>query len=1030
MRLAAFSIGRASLSRLSLTLAASSLAAACGGGGGGAPAAGDSPAPSAKVASTTGKELPKPGGGTFFVDPHQSGAGATLHLSETRWGRLVDVHDVDAAGAVRSEPRFRDFVIEPGLVSDGVDYTLVTGAVTQRTRLIVHAKKGSARFGALLSAASDALPLVEPKHDDGRSAPPFSLVPRNACLVLRLDDCLDDDASAAQALPETVRVRSGNPPLVPFGARLLFDPNHGGLVNGAFHSTRVLVDLTVSELEAATLPVPQPVNGLGLPASPVDVQAPSASVRIPTRLAAGAGQFTLLTNLAGVALDPAGNGPVDTAGPTGDVVRALRAGNAQDPNLGFLLDLELPCLVGDFGVQVERALADGGEFLVDLAFRSTCLAAPALGDVLAVGGALLEVLEPARIESGGRVTKLRVRAATPVAGPAALLGNGVLHAVFAPSRLRRSPAPCWVSFLPQASAQPDGVATTAQVRVRFSEPMDAQPLLDLDAFRVVRGPALQGTSTAGPTTTVLGELLASGALDAFAFAPSLPFAHAQGVAEPYHVELGEVRDLVGNPLRHALPFAEFRLDPNEPTQANGSLLLRFDGPDEIGPDGLPDLRGQFFFAFGEGAIRPRPAAFASWPVDRNVPVPSLMIPFAPGVQAPLNPLGSKLHALWRYCDLGWNVRDETKYNLDVAGLSWAPVGGNVLSDFYPQFEIRLGHSRFLPDESVDPNLLPKWTASGLPGAGFFEDNFLAGSNPTVVHNRALGYTIRPSDRFVASSGTTMIPYPLNRGGGAPITYTWRDTAVQSHAGPGNAGIPLDIEQGPPLFLEPQAGTIAPAGSVPSFGLPLLMEFRCFPTDLGIGLNALDISLAINSSPLPAFRAYSSGGINTAGLPQVVLPDQELVPQGGFNPISTPPGQRTMPAENAFYIGQLDTVARVSRVHSIWLDTGVANPGFVAPQMSPAAAAQPAGTQIALAFRGALGFSASPPAAPFDAQRLDAYGELPAGTVTFLNGVSTWSSAIQALDGARYLQVRLTFVNNVTSGASPALTALGIPFTVN
>jgi hypothetical protein len=37
------------------------------------------------------------------------------------------------------------------------------------------------------------------------------------------------------------------------------------------------------------------------------------------------------------------------------------------------------------------------------------------------------------------------------------------------------------------------------------------------------------------------------------------------------------------------------------------------------------------------------------------------------VQTPLSPLGSKLQALWRYCDLGFSVRDETKYDVDVVG---------------------------------------------------------------------------------------------------------------------------------------------------------------------------------------------------------------------------------------------------------------------------------------------------------------------------------------------------------------------------
>ncbi|NOT31425.1 MAG: hypothetical protein HOP15_13340 [Planctomycetes bacterium] len=1021
---------RAFLPRLGLLLAGTLLIAACGKAGSPS-AAGPTGMAVSATQNAPGKELPKPGGGTFFLDPNQAGSASALHVAEMFWGRLVDVHDVKASGAENPEPCFRDFVVNPGVLSSGVDYTLVTGTITQKTRLIVHAKKGSERFETLLRAAVQNLPWIAPKHDDGSSAPPFSVVPRNACLVVHLDDCLDDDASATQSLPETVRIRAGTPARSPFGARLLFDPNHGGLVAGAFHSTRVLIDLTVSEFEISSMPVPQPLNILGLPASLPSVVSPNVSVRIPTRIDFGLGQFALLTNLSGTPLDRE-NKVVDLALSTLDVVRAMRSGNAADPNNGFLLDVEQPRVLGDLPVVVERARPTGGrELFIDLVFTSSCLASPAIQDVLAVGGSLLEVVEPALVGPQGRVRKLRVRPAAPVADPSTLLGNGIFHAVFAPSRLRRTPAPCWVSFSPPPLSG-SGVSTLAEVRVHFSEPMDPAPLESLDALLVVRGPATHGTSTAGPSTTVIGRVHASPTLEEFALSPLLPLAHTQGVADPYHVELTDVRDLAGNPLRHELPFANFRIDPLEPTQANGAIVLRLNSSDEIGPDGFPDLRGQFFYDFDGGAVRPRPVVFTSWPVDRTNPVPSIMIPFARGVHVPLTPLGSKLHALWRYCDLGWNVRDERRYDLDVAGLSWAPIGGQIVNDFYEGFEIRLAHSRFLPDEAIDNNLLPRWENSGLRGGPSpFTDNILVdpASPQKVVHPRALGYAVNAADLFTSSSGRVMIPYPLNRGPGPITTYTWRDTAVQAKAGPNNQGIPMDIETGPPLFLEPQAGTIAPAGSVPSIGLPLLIEYRCYPSNQGLGLNALDISLAINSSPLPAFRAYSSGGINTAGLPVVVNPDSASVPTGGFNPLSSPPGLPTpFSAENVFYIGQLDTVTRLSRAHTIWLDTSAASPGYVPALVAPAPPQQPAGTQVVLDYRGALGFSANTLGAQFDATRIDAYGELAAGTVAFLNGANTWTGTIQSLNGARYLQVRVTFVSNVATGASPELTALGIPFT--
>jgi hypothetical protein len=1004
---------------------------ACNGGSGPAPTAGSPPAASGandrQEGTRAGDEIAKPGGGTFFVDPHQGGRAPSLRLLATHWGRLVDVHDVDAAGALNPIPRFRDFVIDPTLTGDGRDTTLEELPLAQRTRLVIHAKKGSERFARLLQAAA-RLPELAPKHDDGTSAPPFDLVPRNACFVLRFDDLLADDPAAALALASTVQLRVGTPPLAPFAARVVFDANHGGLVGGAFHSTRVLVDLSVSELEARTSPIPLALNPLGLPEGRAELDGPGASLRIPTKADAASGQVVVLTNLLGNALDRAANGPLAASSPTLDVVRALRPGSAADASNGFLLDLVRPRVLADLAVVIQGARrVRGDELALELAFTSACRRAPARGDVLTANGVLLEILAAARPDPAGLVRELAVRALEPVATPASLLGNALLHVAFPPRS--RLPAACFLAFTPAALAPGSGVAPEANVGLRFSEPMQPEPFAALDAMLVVRGPGTQGTSSAGPTSTVLGAALPSPALDRWTFAPVLPLAHAPGAAETYHVELGDARDLAGNPLAAAFPFVDFHLDPSAAAQQSAALVLRFGSADELGPDGLPDLRGQFFYDFDRGELRPRPVVAQSWPVDRTRPVPSLMFPFPPGVRDPLIPLGSKVQALWRYCDFGWNVRDETKHNLDVLELAWAPVGGNVITDFFEGFEIRLAHARFLPDEAVSQVLLPRYPNSGLRGhLSPFSDNVLVDplSPQTVVHPRALGYSVRPADAFTASTGTRLVPYPLNRGPGPRSTYTWRDTAVLAKAGPNNAGIPTDIEVGPPLFLEPQFGTVASAGNVPSFGLPLLVEFRCYPTDRGLGINALDVSFAINSSPQPSFRVFSSGGVDLSGTPVTVDPDTAVVPAGGFDPGSNPPGQRTLAADNVSYLGQLDTLTRLSRAHTIWLDTASASPTFLPALVGPAPGAQPAGTAVQLAFRGAVGFTGAGNA-PFDARQLDAYGELANGSVDFLGGVRSWTADLAALNGARYVQVRATFVGNATDGAVAALSLLGLPF---
>jgi hypothetical protein len=1001
-----------------LALGAAVLASACGGSAG-----------SSGQSGIVGSEELKPGGGTFFVDENGSGGRANVHLAEVLWGRLVDVHEIDANGQRVEDPVFRDFVVEASVLTNGASYVLDRNPVTQRERLTIQAQKrgvaDTTAFDDLLSAATDALPVVSAKNIGG--APPFSSIPRNGCLVLRIDDCLDDSTTAAANLPETVRVLSGYPPITPFSARIVFDPNHGAVVRGAFHSTRVLIDMTTSESEAAALPGAQGVNPVGLPASLAASPSSNVAVRVPTRVDVGSGQFEVLTNLSGVPLDEDTNGPSDPGVPTLDIVRAVRSGNSDDPSNGFLTDVDRPRVVGGWPVTVDDADFDpagdaGFDFLIDFDFDTTCLNAPAVGDVLSIGEALLEVTEAGALV-GSSVTDLKARSALSITNPLTLVGAGLYQAPFQPSLALANG--CWVSFLPEATNFPaDGVSTSAQILLRFSEPMDPATLSPFGDFLVVNGAA--GASTSATAHNILvGEVVPSNDLTLFAFEPVLPMRHtANDANDRKHIELDQPRDLAGNRLRNQLPFVEFRIEPAEPTQSNGAIVLRFDANDEYenndgDTDGLPDLRGQFFYDSQRGSIFPRAVATTGWPADRTNPVPNRMTRLTAGLSLPLNPLGAKVQTLWRYCDFGWNASDETKFNLDVVGLSWSPFAGGVQADFFELFEIRLGHSRFLPDEPV--------LNSGLPAGTPFEGNYLAGSNPKVVHNRTLGYTVNPSLRFSTTTGSVMMPYPLNLGSGTDVTYTWRDTAILSvgadggAGNPGAPGIPLQAEADAGVIPGPSVGSLFGRTLVPSFGLPLLIEFKCFPSDSGLGINGLDASLA-NATVGPAFRALSAGGINSLGNPTPVLPESALTPSGGFAN-----GLTTAPVDNVFYVGQLDTVVRVSRVHTVWLDTGLpGNPSWQAPILEPTGANQPTGTSVELGFRSASGFSGvGTPTAPFNATALNAYGNQSINAPTQLS--ADWSSDITLHDNKRFLQVRISFINNTAAGVSPELTAMALPF---
>ena len=115
--------------------------------------------------------------------------------------------------------------------------------------------------------------------------------------------------------------------------------------------------------------------------------------------------------------------------------------------------------------------------------------------------------------------------------------------------------------------------------------------------------------------------------------------------------------------------------------------------------------------------------------------------------------------------------------------------------------------------------------------------------------------------------------------------------------------------------------------------------------------------------------------------------------------------------------------RISRAHTIWLDSGSIAPEYVGPVL---AADLPDATQVQVDFRGADGFAGAGDG-PFDASALDAYGELEEGTVLFHGGVSAWTGDLSQLDGARFVQVRLTFVNDLESSAHPTLDALSFAF---
>ncbi len=976
-------------------------------------------AASAAASGATSQPPSAPAFLDFLADPNQRGVASGLRLVELRWGRLVQVFELDASG--NRQLVHSDFLVGASIASDGIDYELAENLAGQSELTILH-RRGSAGFqAALLAAEAATVPVAD------ATQAPWSFVPRNAALSLRFDDLLDPATVDAT----TIKLTAGTPAQLPFEMRVFADANHGSVADPdgdgvfEFYPTRVIVDLSVSELEAELAPQPLTVNSLGLPAAPGPV-LPTATLRLPTVVAPPLGQLQVLANPSGGALQSSGNGSVDLSSPTVDVVRALRGGGPAaltgDASTGFLADASLPRLVVELDLDLGGAIqpdpsVEGGLLVSSASFsQSTCATRPEVGDVLRQGSSLAVVYDGGTL-AGTTLSGLGLR---PIAGGPPGAGLALLRTGFDP--VSSLPA-CFVDFSPAPLLEPNrDVVPSAQVRLRFSEPMDSESVVLFESFQVTAV-----ASNPGASDHVVGELIWSADQAQFDFAPSAPFSHRGGNAETYYVTIGGIglpRDLAGNGLAPSQHQSDFQLFPSAPTQQAGNLVLDFASLDMIGSDGLEELRGQFVFDAQEGELHSRPVVHFQAPADRTQLVPSVMVPFTSGVQTPLSPLGSKLQSLWRYADLGLDLLDESTTNVDVEGLSWAPIGGQVISDVFAEFSIQLGHADVLPDEVVSQfTLFPSYPSSGVDVT--YAQNYAdAGA---LVHEKSRGYVLNPADLYQGASGTTLLPFPMNRGvsPGDRRYFTWRDTALRALGGAGGSGAPFDQEllvNGQPLSNKSFA-----AGAVPSLGLPLLMEFRCYPSGTALGLNSFDVSLAVASSARPNFRAFSTGGFNSSGVPVVKDPDFETVASGGFSPGT---GQATLPAENVSYIGAVDLVTRVSRVHSIWFDTATASPTFGTPVMS---AQLPEGCEVLLAFRGAdalLGGTAGGPAyIGADASGLDAYGDpmLPqqSGTPSFLNGDAAWFEDLTQLSGARFVQLRITLVANAASGATPALDGLGL-----
>ena len=824
------------------------------------------------VGSVVNHPDPSVGSKTFVVDENFGGQRTSVHLSSVMWGRMVNVRDSSG------ETQNSNLVVGEDIRTDNIDYQLDINPITEETTVTILHPAGTAAYNSAFQRLDANLTPVLDKSLDPDELPPFTLVPRNAALVLKFNDLLD----AGTITPENVRLLTGYPASTPFDCLLIPDVNHGDLYDAnndgvlEFHTTRVLVSSTVSSIQAGLSNPPLPVNNLGLPASLNQSQS-NVAVRIPTARDASVGQIDILTNLGGKPVSFSGNGSTDPAVTTHDIVRAVRSGGGTsttaDPNNGFLIDEIAPRLVGVQPIQISTPSGGPGDYVTTLDYvLDACAVKPKVGDVIQQPGVFAEVTQANSTPAGGTVQNVHYRIVFPANGTLSA-GPAQISTVW-DSLANFGKEGCFISYssvAPGGATPGEGVSSDARVQLRFSEPMDPATLTAFDNFPLLRVNPSSSTPTA--RDYVIGAVSASPDLKTFTFTPVVNFKHTLGSSnDRFYVNVASGAtgplDLAGNPIASALPAVSFTIDPADVTEVNGSLVFRFSSLDEIGNDSRPEWRGQFLTDVVGGKIIPRPVTRLRATCDRTVPVPGIMPTFTTGVQTPLSGLGSKLQTLWRYCDVGYALIDESTYNVDVEHLYWAPAGGNVVADAFDLFEIRLSHTRYLPDETIDPtSLLPIYPNSGLVTT--YASNLLDSTNDPqqVVHPRQYGYIVNPSDKKYSATGQTQVmPYPLNQGITVPNYryFTWRDTSVLTKGA---------IADSPGAELRIVCSVVYGLGAgcyscpylnsnVPTIGLPLLMEFRCFPDSSALGLNALDINLAINSSSKPRVSAITAGGRST------------------------------------------------------------------------------------------------------------------------------------------------------------------------
>ncbi len=884
------------------------------------------------------------------------GDGTPFRLEETSWGRAARM--VDASGRrLRAEAPIHEDLLGIGV---GLDLVHSPAAETSVLRLWDLAGNPSLDAEFFPTADGEGLVVIDPVGFPLPAGAEPPVWPRDALLRMRFSHPVDPATLAG------IRIEDAGGAAV--AVRLRVDP---------FDPRIVTVDPLIGRADAVLTGLAH--NPAGLP------EGASGIANLVLRLPTEGG------------LTDGGGSPLDAALETvdgSDIVRALRSGGANDPHQGYVRDPWAPVPLSEEAVTIAAADGPYVDFLGD---GGACSGDARPGDVLHNGSGVWEVVE--WLPAPPPLKRARV----------ALLGGQPPAPGFAtrlvPFLIGDDPG-CFFTVAPPQD-DPDDPLTTRDITVGLllSDAVDPGSLSGLEALLFTTGP---DPSDAGALDRIVGEVRLD-APDRPVFVPAVrPEGHVAPGPDLVAWATGALQDKSGGALVHVLSHS-YEFDPVAGVGPAWNLALDFDAQD-MDPDGLVDLAGQAVLEAGR--LRGRDVIRFSAIVDDASPLNGpVWAAFEGGVQAPLVPLGSRLQTVWRYLDLGLSLESLMDMNLDVEGLYWAPDSGTAVADVFPRLRIDLSHGTRVPDEEIDnQSLLPVWPDTGLD-AGAFAANAsfpldAAGEGDPITVVDGL-YLVDPLDAVVAGANAhTYQPY-----GPLQALFTWRDTRLDpvSVAG-GPAGPGLE-----PGVLHHLGETPAPIGwalpgSVPSAGLPLLMDFSCYPdaSGLALGLNSQRVFFT-PAAPTPYKRVHSSGGLDSTGQPIVVDPDTSLVPLGGFQLNGLP----TEPGGPETYWGMVDFVTRVSVVHSRFY---AIPPGATAGVQVLDDLSAPDGTDVQVAFRGALLSGGS---RMDDASALDPYGRPPGAT----GALGPWTTDPADLAGFTSIQFRFILEADVDE-AEPTVPSLG------